>query len=146
MKKLILISMIMIMVLFSKTITIKVDANIRADHSAKSEVIGSIKAGRTIEVLSSFADYVYLDVVSGSDHAGKTGWMWSERVDNGKVIIEGCTLRSSPEKKYDNTQNDTSDDHNFIAKVRKGANVKVIKSNIIWYKIEDGWVSAICIK
>ena len=110
--------------------------------------VGVIQSNETTTVLETYGDWVQVEVVSGSDHAGKTGYMWSKRVGDSNVgtsvvIIEGCTLRSSPEKVSDNTPADTADDTNFVAKVRKGAVLKIIKVVPTWYRIgPNKWVSA----
>ena len=68
--------------------------------------------------------------------------MWSERIKNNIVIIEGVSLRSKP--KYDINNKDKY----RIAKIRVGAKIKVIKTQIDFYKIKglvptewkEGWV------
>ncbi len=150
--KLILIFTISLVASFAETINIKKGVNIRENPSIKSSVIGIIRGGDVYQVLESYSDYIYIEVIKGedkkhtSDHLGKKGWMWSERIKDGYVIIKGCTLRSSPEKIADDTPNDTSDDHNFVAKVKKNAKIKVIKKNIIWFRIDEGWISSICVQ
>ena len=149
MKKSMLIIITIASFIFGKTITTTSGLNVREKPSAKSDVISTVEKGTTLDVIEEYAAYIKVDVLGGTIHKGKTGWMWSERIDEkkGKVIIEGTTLRSSPEKIADSTPADTSDDHNFLAKVRVGADVKVIEKKIIWVMIETydgkvGWISA----
>ncbi len=111
----------------------------------KSKLIDKvIPKGETRKVLAVYADWYEIKIISGSDHAGKTGCMWSHRIneDKGEIVIEGCTLRSTPDKPRDNTPADTSDDPNFKAKVRKGAKVEILRKFVTWILVDEGWVGS----
>ena len=147
MKKLLLSIIIMSTFIFSKTLTINENICIYSEASRKSKIAGYAKAGDVFEILDTVTRYYEIDVIKGdtkkntSDHAGKDGFMWSDRVDaaTGMVIIEGCTLRSSPKLLNNGTPDDTADDPNFVAKVKKGAKIRIKKNFDYWYKIEIGW-------
>ena len=157
--KLNLILIIMFLFCWSEKIEIVSDCNVR-DTSDRhtSEVKGQAIKGSVYEVMDTYADWINIKVVKGkdkkstSDHVGKEGWMWARRINVEKeiVIIEGCTLRSSPEMNNNRTPEDSADDDNFIAKVKRQAKISIQNIKIVWYKIKGtskdnfkfGWVSA----
>lgn len=155
MKKLMFIILFAISIVYCETLVADVDLNVRVKPSAKAEVCGEINKGDEFEILEKYADYIKIEIAKGkdkkhtSDHVGKIGWMWSERIDvaSSMIISEGCTLRSTPELLNNGTPEDTADDPNFVAKVKKLAAVKIMAEHIIFYKIQVepdqvGWVSA----
>ena len=142
MKKLITLFIIVFTFSFAQSVTAKCDVNLREKPSAKSSRIGYMIKGEELTIKDSYAAYIKIEVVGESKHIGKTGYMYVKYVGDGVVTGKGCTLRSSPEKIADDTPDDTSDDHNFLAHVRAGAKIKVISKEIIYYETPRGWVSA----
>jgi len=143
MKKLLMLTLIMVSVIFAaETITIKEWANVRKNHSAKSEIIDSAKPGTELEVLEAWADYIYIEVIKGKDkkststRVGDKGWMYSKYVGDGVVLHQGAALRTEPRK-----AEDTLD-----GTVKGGAAIKIIDKNIVWYKTKLGWISKVCVE
>lgn len=163
MKKLIMLSLIIFLFSWADRIKIASDCNVRSSSDINtSEVKGQALKGNVYEILDTFGDYYEIKVVEGeskkytSDHVGKDGFMWSKRIDPDKemITIEGCTLRSSPDKPRDKTPENSGDDSNFVAKVKKNAKIKIIRLMITFYKIQGtsednfkhGWVYAGLVK
>ncbi len=99
-----------------------------------------LKQGRVIEVIAKYGDYYEVEIIKGkdkkntSDNVGKTGYMWSHRVDsvNLCVTIEGVWLRTKPIKRQDTE----------ICGVKEGAAIKIIRLLTTWYLTNEGWISA----
>jgi len=130
MKKIIYILITLLpLVGLAKTVTITGQGcNIRQKPDKTAIVVGQVKAGETYDVQEEFGYYVEVEVVQGvdkkstSDHVGKRGYIWVERLSSIQpgesfIIKEGCCLRSSPNKLEDN----------IVAKVKVGATMKITK-------------------
>ena len=145
MKK-VLFVILLIGVLFSEKLIICQWANARDKMPfSKSKDIGNVMQGEEYEIVDRYSDYQYVEIIGGSIHKGKKGYMWSERIKNGKVIIEGVSLRSEP--KYDANNKDKY----RIAKIRVGARIRILRpSKVIFYKIlvrkKLVWVWYRCVK
>lgn len=148
MKKFIILFVLVSASLMAKTIEIKSDGAVVYDSEKWREAkkIGSVAKGTKHQVVAEYGDWVKVEVVSGSMHAGKTGYFcaFEEFVDLKTCVVvnKGLTLRSSPRRNDNGTPADTADDDNFIAKVAGGAKFKVIGLVVTRYKIENGWVTA----
>lgn len=149
MKKTLMFVCMLAVSLIAEKIAITEACQIRdGERWRESKKIGVAMEGTMHDVLDTFGDWYEVEVIEGSDHVGKKGYMWEARIDraNGNILVEGLTLRKTPERPRDNTPADTGDDVNFIAKVKAGAKVKIIRVIPTWYKIAAGWVSARCAK
>jgi len=152
--KRILIFIILFSALFAGQIKMTETCQVRDSSDWRtSKQVGVIEKGTIIEYTDTFGDWAECDVIKGdskentSDHIGKKGFFWTQEIGSlkeGKTFIknEGLTLRSSPEKVPDKTPADTSDDSNFIAKVKAGSAIYVKKLVVTWYEIgPNRWVS-----
>lgn len=134
MKKL-LITLLLFGTLFSgyfKTgdnVMVKELANGRESHSPSGKWNTYVCPGCELSVVDVYGTYVYVEVTGNTDHVGKKGFVWVERVYNGKIIKEGVCVRSEP-KRYDGPK-----DKNVICAIRKGASVKVLYAATTWVKV-----------
>jgi hypothetical protein len=153
-KTLLLIILILTSVLCATTVTtdgitatnMKVettsDCRLRTDAAWRTAgEVARVKASTPLTVDAVYGDWVEVLVESGSDHAGKKGYMWVERIDftTGTITLEGLCLRSSP---------NVGD--NLVAKVRVGAKIKILSIVPTWYRTswasQVAWVSAALVK
>ena len=146
--KTIIMLMAIMATIFAGTITLKTGANVRANPSVDAVVVDTQLKGEVLEYTDSVASYYKVIIKSGSIHKGKTGYMWAIRVDAkaGVVTGKGVVLRSSPEYDDNGTPMNPRDDDNFIECVRAGAVVEILSTEISWYMVFKGWISAYCIK
>ena len=147
MRKLSIIILVIFASLFAKSLKLNIDAFSYTEASGQSKIQSSATKGTILPILKEKVVYYEVDIIKGknkretSDHAGKSGYLWAERVDETSqiIIIEGCTLRSSPKLLNNGTPDDTADDPNFVAKVKKAAKIFIKSKFIYWYKTEIGW-------
>jgi uncharacterized protein YgiM (DUF1202 family) len=131
-KILIILAMSMITFLFSLELEVVQAANVRTKPISfkDSTIVGSVMPGMKLVVTDTYSDSYKVKCVSGTDHVGKTGYMWAKRIqktenNNAEIIIEGCSLRAGPSKKSA-----------IIAKVCKGAKLLIIDDNVSWYQVQ----------
>lgn len=147
MKKIILIVAILATVLFANKIILETGANVREEPNPNAKVIDTVSKGKILKYTESVASYYYVEITGKSSHVRKKGWMWAGRVDPKKGLVtgKGVVLRNSPEYDDNGTPMDPTDDDNFMNKVRAGATVKILKTEISWFKVWNGWISAFCV-
>ena len=137
MKKLILFLILVFSMIYAETKLTMTICNVRESYSAKSEKITIIDAGEEVEVLGVYGDYKKVEVIAGSDHVGKIGYMWIKLIDEkgGKYYVggEGTSLREKPTK-----------NSKRIANVAPKAELKILDTEVTWYKVKYkdiiGWV------
>lgn len=144
MKKLFIVSLLMVipLLLFSETGTIKEGCNLRDTKIFKeSKAIGSVAKGTKVEVLSSFADYGYAEVKDKKTQKKYKGYIWQGKIlkkTNDIYIVTGQGLKLS---KYPRKPMDEKD---VVARIWPGSEVRVIKWIKTWYEIYGtfgrGWV------
>lgn len=124
--------------LFALKVETKIESAIRADHNRSGAIITNAAAGAEFVVLDTFGDYINVLVVDGTN-AGKKGWVTERAYSEGKIIGQGCALRTAPDK--------TSE---AICFLKAGTTVKILGKKITWYKVAggkfadflEGWISA----
>ena len=136
--------MLIFIIVFSFAFKIEIKCNgIRAWESWNNRIkpVDILAPGLEFPVIWSYAPYYRVLVLTG-DHKNELGFMFGICIDekNGNILIEGCTLRSSPEKDNNGTPEDTADDPNFMAKIGKGRKVKILKKIVNRYKIKPGYM------
>lgn len=129
-KQLIIFILAIVSVVFAATI--KQEVNTYYDHSYKSEPAGNIPAGDYAQ-LESWGNYVKVALPNGV-----VGYLWNNAavLDGSKVIGQGGSLVKGPSMKS-----------GIITNVMPGVIVKILSTNIEWYRVEfDGikrWVPAV---
>ena len=132
MKNLIVIVFICFCISFARQLKIEKNASLRdSSHFRTSQVTTYLRPGEVFEIIDTYADWYYVEIIDGSIHKGKKGWIWQGRLDiDGKdagITQKGVTLREGPDGK--------SKAMNYII---NGAWVRIIKSKVTWYKISGG--------
>lgn len=115
-----------------------------------SKKISITQTNQVFTITDTYGDWYYVEVVGNSDHIGKKGFVWVERLDrqNQTIIPVGVCLRSSAE--VIRVESEPPYKKNLVAMLRGGTQVKIINVVPTWYKIEGdgitGWVSAKFVK
>lgn len=113
--------------------TLKNGSPIRADKRSASEVVDTAKPDQKVEVVEKYHYWTKISIVSGSDHAGKSGWIYTKLLDGENIGGEGSNIRAEANGKSA-----------VLFKVRSGAKIKILDAKYAWYKIsydgKTGWV------
>ena len=121
MKKVLALLIVLSMFLYSEKVMLTKLGNGREAPSKNGQWHMYVCPGCVFDVVEEYGDYVFVEILTGTDHVGKKGYIWTKREKDGKVIKEGVCLRSTP-KKYKGPK-----DKNVICTIPVGATVKKIK-------------------
>ena len=141
MKKILIFLLILGMAIGEEWFVIEKPYVIRSDRKPNpGRMLAYTQKGEEYKILEKYAGWIYVKFVNGTDHVGQMGWVYEGLVnDNNRIMTNGVAVHNEPKK------------GKKIFVVRDGAEVKILKYNWSWIKVDlstryiddapqDGWV------
>jgi hypothetical protein len=118
--------------IFADQIKVISKSPIRPSDTDNKTIVEWADVGEVFDVVSESGAWHYVKFISGTEHVGKSGWVFRGLIDysTGKIKGKGAVVHAEP-----STKSPPIEDCNAV---KGGTVVELIKKDVKWYKIADG--------
>lgn len=133
MKSILLMILFSTVFIFAESKVVMNGAPVRLNHTVSAPVVATIEAKTEIVILESYSVWTKINIIDGSIHTGKTGWVFSPLLNGDSIGGKGSNVRTEP-----------SSSSTILFSVKGGATITKLEYKYTWYKVSyknmTGWI------